>query len=186
MCPVAGTAGVMTLLRRAPREVYRVYEEDEFFADAVHEERFGSTISDAGEGRVRRIAGAAMLLGAVGVVGGLVVVNSLPPARGPGRRALGGLRAKSRSLAPAHVASARMWSAFAASVRPRRATKRGSRPIGAGRRPRNRIRSTEVAAARPSVDAAAVTEGRANGTPLAVSARVIPQPVGHAEFGFER
>lgn len=58
----------MKLPRRAPREVYRVYDEDEFIAAA------GSELAAASSGMARSIGLlglAALLVGAVGVFGGL-------------------------------------------------------------------------------------------------------------------
>jgi hypothetical protein len=78
----------MTLLRRAPREVYRVYSEAEFFDGAAGVEVFApATATGAGERRLRRLAGAAMLAGAVGTMGGAVVLTGSRPTRGSGRRA---------------------------------------------------------------------------------------------------
>src|SRR5580704_6574500 len=76
------------LLRRAPREVYRVYSEDEFFDGATNEELFEPVApAGTGERRLRRLAGAAMLVGAVGTVGGVIAINISRPARNAARRA---------------------------------------------------------------------------------------------------
>jgi hypothetical protein len=81
----------MTLLRRAPREVYRVYSEAEFFDGAAGMELFTpASGSGAGERRLRRLAGAALLAGAVGTMGGAVVLAGSRPTRGSGRRASNG------------------------------------------------------------------------------------------------
>lgn len=69
----------MTVLHRAPREVYRVYDEDEFFAcpdsfaeTECHERRPSSRL---GSGRtVRRLAGSAALVAAAGTLVGLVLL----------------------------------------------------------------------------------------------------------------
>jgi hypothetical protein len=84
----------MSILRRRPREVYRVYTEDEYLDGAGSEP---ATVEQSpvaaepgrklmGEGRLRRAAGMAMLAGAVGAVGGVVVANSSRGHRGAGRR----------------------------------------------------------------------------------------------------
>jgi hypothetical protein len=92
----------MTLLRRAPREVYRVYSEEEFFDGVAHEQLFEPILSaERGERRLRRLAGAAMLAGAVGTVGGAIAVDSSRPARGPGRR----IGADSHAATRAYVAT---------------------------------------------------------------------------------
>jgi hypothetical protein len=75
----------MTLLRRAPREVYRVYTEDEFLADATCEELF-PTSGRAVSSRRLRFAGTTLLLAAAGAVGGLVVLTSMQPLSGGRRR----------------------------------------------------------------------------------------------------
>jgi hypothetical protein len=78
----------MMLPRRAPHEVYRVYSEAEFFDGAAGMELFtAATASGAGERRLRRLVGAAMLAGAVGAMGGAAVLASSRPTRGSGRRA---------------------------------------------------------------------------------------------------
>jgi hypothetical protein len=76
----------MTLLRRTPREVYRVYSETEFFDGTVGVELFTpATALSTRERRLRRLAGAAVLAGAVGTMGGAVVLAGSRPARGSGR-----------------------------------------------------------------------------------------------------
>ncbi len=68
------------LLRRAPREVYRVYGEEEFFATAADER--SEPTDGAGEQRLQRVAGATVLLAAAGAVGGLIAITSLSTAAG--------------------------------------------------------------------------------------------------------
>jgi hypothetical protein len=96
--------GRMTRLRRRPREVYRVYTEDEYLGGAGLEV---ATVGEwppaaeparkgAGERRLRRAAGMAMLAGTVGAVGGLVVMTGSWAHRGAGRRP-GSLVAATRS-----------------------------------------------------------------------------------------
>jgi hypothetical protein len=106
----------MMLLRRRPREVYRVYSEDEYLDGAGAEVGAGLEVAAvgtwppaaeparkaAGERRLRRVAGVAMLAGALGAVGGLVVMTSSWTNRGAGRRP-GSLVAAVRS--PAVVGS---------------------------------------------------------------------------------
>jgi hypothetical protein len=77
----------MTLVRRQPRSVYRVYTEEEYLAGVdLIADRDVSLVGGEGcgpagrEGRVRslhRVAGAVALTGAVGTVGGLVGVAVL-------------------------------------------------------------------------------------------------------------
>jgi hypothetical protein len=100
----------MTLLRRRPREVYRVYTEDEYLDGAELEVGAGPEVTavgewsvpvgpvrkGGGERRLRRVTGVAMLAGAVGTVGGLVVMTGSWTHRGAGRRP-GSLAAAVRS-----------------------------------------------------------------------------------------
>jgi hypothetical protein len=173
----------MTLLRRVPREVYRVYDEDDFFAGAVGE-CVGSTSVGAAEGRVSRIAGAALLLGVVGAVGGLVIVNSLPRVRGSGRRPGGGLPATSGSQAHGYPAGARVGEALVIAARPLRQRRRGARPAETVRRLLRPSPPAEIALA-PHVGVSTNSSPRAS-VKLVASARSIPETVGHIEFGFER
>jgi len=97
--------------RRRPREVYRVYSEDEYLNGAESEPAtVGETVGeepvaaepatkDLRERRLRRMAGVAMLAGAVGTVAGVVVANSSWGHRGAGRRP-GSLVASTRSSLP--------------------------------------------------------------------------------------
>ena len=86
----------MTLLRRRPREVYRVYTEEEYLngagsepAPALADEwpvAVEPARSRAGERRLGRVAGMALLAGAVATVGGVVAANKPWAHRGAGRR----------------------------------------------------------------------------------------------------
>jgi len=82
----------VTLLRRRPREVYRVYSEEEYLNDAgpdlatLGEELSPASVQPVSQGagahrRRHRVAGVAMLAGAVGIVGGVVVMNDLRTQR---------------------------------------------------------------------------------------------------------
>jgi hypothetical protein len=83
----------MTLLRRAPRAVYRVYSEEDYLNGAGAElasiDQWPAALEPArqgfGERRLRRVAGVTMLAGAVGLVGGAVVLNDPWAHRGAGR-----------------------------------------------------------------------------------------------------
>ncbi len=102
----------MTLLRRAPREVYRVYDEDEFFASAGIGQ-CGEAPAPELEGRAHRVAGVTVLLAAVGAVTGLVVITSLSPAARAGRRAGARLSADGDAVGSSRPASTRIWSGAA-------------------------------------------------------------------------
>jgi hypothetical protein len=98
----------MTLLRRAHREVYRVYSEEEFFACVDHDGR-SERAGAAGERRMHRVAGVTVLLAATGAVGGLIAVTSLSTAMGARRRAGASLLAATRSLMPTQATHVRVW-----------------------------------------------------------------------------
>jgi len=70
----------MVALRRTPRTVYRVYEEQEYLAgtDALSGWDLSSPPRVSRELLIRRIAGVAALTGAFGTLGGLIVADVLP------------------------------------------------------------------------------------------------------------
>jgi hypothetical protein len=95
----------MTLLRRRPREIYRVYSEEEYLDGA------GSAFAIAGESpvdepsprvtgparqavlerRLHRVAGVAVLAGTIGAVAGLVCLNIVRAHHGAGAAGRGDL-----------------------------------------------------------------------------------------------
>jgi hypothetical protein len=196
----------MTLLRRAPREVYRVYDEEEFFARADRDECFGST-GASGEPRLRRVAGVTVLLAAAGAVGGLIAITSLSAATGARRRvgarrlATTGPPASARA-ASARAAAAHVWRASPSvdvlgrpSVRgqdlaqaagrvvlvhhggtPRRAAALQRAPVSEG--------SPEPAVREQSTPVAEATT--AQPVSSVASASATAQRAGQSEFGFER
>jgi hypothetical protein len=102
----------VTLLRRRPREVYRVYSEEEYLNDAgpdlapLGEELPPASVQPVSQGagahrRRHRVAGMAMLAGAVGIVGGVVVMNGLRTQRADSS----GQRSPLASARPRAVAS---------------------------------------------------------------------------------
>ncbi len=90
----------MSLLRREPREVYRVYDEGEFLAGSDRESgtpaaqprEAARQVQSSGLGsryraaNLRRVAAATLLAGAVGGLCGLIALSSLRPASRTGRR----------------------------------------------------------------------------------------------------
>jgi hypothetical protein len=75
----------MALLRRAPREVYRVFSESDFLAGADADEQLQPVAADAGlERRPHRMAAGAMLAAAVAAVGAVLVLHR-PPSQAPAR-----------------------------------------------------------------------------------------------------
>jgi hypothetical protein len=88
----------MTFLGRRSSEVYRVYSQDEFLDGAAQDFLDGrergradadERVAGSSERRFRRLAGAAMLAGAVGTVGGVVAMNVLRGSRRPPARSRG-------------------------------------------------------------------------------------------------
>lgn len=96
-----------SILQRRPREVYRVYTEEEYLNGAGFEPATvdespisaepGKTL--AGERRLRRAAGVAMLAGAIATVGAVVAANISRAHRGAVRKP-GSLVAATRSSPP--------------------------------------------------------------------------------------
>jgi hypothetical protein len=182
----------MMLLRRAPREVYRVYGEDEFFAYTGGEERFEIAAPRIGEQRLHRVAGVTMLLAATGAVGGLIAIASLSSVGSDGRRVRVGLLAATASLLPSRAARGQVWREGPGlhgrddrSVRDRRARRRTTQDRQAAR-----VRPVPPAGV-PPADVRPEVAAVAEGTPTASVARdagasAEPQPSGQSQFGFER
>jgi hypothetical protein len=215
----------MRLPRRAPREVYRVYAEEEFLAgaeeglldgaaqegvadrdqvDALMPRRpradggaLRSIEGASGEAgrRLRRAAGAAMLLGAIGAFAVLLVVNGLLSAGVTTRRfAQAGLTATGQAAgstgtsagAPgAPGASHRLSSrAAASSARPGRSPQGGGPASTARRRGGRSSRGGSVSVqgrATAIATAAALSVARLTASAVAGSGST-----GDPEFGFER
>jgi hypothetical protein len=191
----------MTLLRRAPREVYRVYHEEEFFARSDRDESVEPT-GATGERRLQRVAGVTVLLAAAGAVGGLLAITSLSAATGARRRVGARLLATTGPPASARAAAAHVWRASPSvdvlgrpSVRgqdvaqaagrvvlvrhggtPRRAAGLQRAPVSEGSpEPAVREQSTPVAEATPAQPVSSVA-----------GASATAQRAGQSEFGFER
>jgi hypothetical protein len=133
--------GVLELMRRVAREPYRVYAEDEFFESFALDpgvERAPAVLETSTErpsgaaARRHRVGVAALVVGAFGVVGGLIaadVLSSRPHAGGaPVARArtLTGMMTTGRATALARVA--RRTTAVPATVTPARAVARSKAP----------------------------------------------------------
>jgi hypothetical protein len=195
----------MTLLRRAPREVYRVYDEEEFLAGEEWIECPQSACPDTeerdgGGARARHLAVAAMLCSAVGAVGGVIVISSLPPANGS-RRTITSLRAAVVAAVPARASRTRIWQARTVANAPGRESRQGSPRAAAGSWPsqvqtRREIpgspRQADVAIevdVPPSADARPVTASSATEPSTAepaAAASSAGRSEAHAEFGFEQ
>jgi hypothetical protein len=195
----------MTLLRRAPREVYRVYGEEEFFADTTaHDDRVGGTALGSGDRQLQRLAGVTVLLAAVGAVGGVIVITSISPSSSRRRGGARSPAASGSSLAVNDRAASMNSSASKAPApdRPADGSGSGSRAGGGkqqarSRRPalpaqphrgRERIALAEDVNVADPEQAAQSVNGRALVSVADSSARtpaVAAQPV-QGEFGFER
>lgn len=183
------------LLRRAPREVYRVYDAEEFLADA----RVDEITEAAPQAPPRRrkgarwrhqIAGAMMFVSAMSALGALLAVVGLSSI-GSGRRARSGPRTTAGSTETAQVSRVRPGLERAApGAPPRRARMRRARrhdPTRSAHRPDGDSQARASAAAaspRPRVQgipARAVEV--AHLLARASAGQAGPRP---AEFGFER
>jgi hypothetical protein len=182
---------MMAMLRRVPREVYRVYGEEEFFADAPYDKRMDVRQPGDSERRLQRLASVTVLLAAVG---GLIVLAGVPSLTRGRRR---GTRASAAAGRPL-PARAGLWRERASSeVRGRRIVgerpallTRSAPPAGKQQRvlaaPRPRGTATidvavPVGGAGPANAAAPVSVADATARASAVR----PQQ-GRVEFGFER
>jgi hypothetical protein len=199
------TAGaVMGIPRKADRDVYRVYSEEEFLADAPTPIEWSLTpvVGLPRERRLRRLAGVAALTGAVGTVGGVVAVASIG-SRASGQRVA--VRAEVRVAARAvpgvaaravpRVEAIRRSSAPVGRVRairrtPVRRRPAHAHPAGASARgsrasTRSGVRAQPIAtlATRPESSAPVRTAAEPE---LNAAAQALAKPAVHSEFGFER
>jgi hypothetical protein len=193
----------MTLLRRAPREVYRVYAEDDFFDGPALEEGFDRRSAGA-DRRLPRFVGGAVLLAMVGAVGGLIAITSASSASRAGRRLGSGLLAATGSVGSSRRVGSHVWQQPAAAVDSLRGGASIRRTTPASRPRRGRI-PPRAAAFRGSSDGAthrgvAAALARPVGSAV-VAVKVASQPrvmpvaagappggsvPGESEFGFER
>jgi hypothetical protein len=192
----------MRLLRRAPREVYRVYGEAEFFADAgpaAHPEPEADGVS---ERWLRRVIGTTLLLAAAGAVGGVVASAGTPSAPSARRGIRSSLVAAAGSLvagarihlvagARVHVTRGRPVSRARAdrggegdlSARVHRgasAGERGGDERGGGEHVLGLARAAKIESA-PIRAALPMSAAR-----TAVAGPAVPRQLGRSEFGFER
>ena len=200
----------MTLLRRPPREVYRVYTEEEYLNGAGLEPAVAlaevwpvaAARIAAHARRLHRVVGMALLAGAVGTVGGVVAANNPWAHRGVGRRP-GSLVAEARSPRVVRSRITRS-SVLARPVVAHRSTRLPARPHGgvavvvdyAPSAPAGGVvapsASEHGSAAAPPVGAGTTTASPADEAPAPVAtASAATERAGagagsRAEFGFER
>ena len=131
----------MTFVRRHPREVYRVYTEEEYLRGAELEPATGcewpTAVASAGRSsgslRLRRMAAVTMLVGATGTAGGAIVHNS--SLFTSHRRAGGGsghllAATRSRAALPPVVVFSHAKPVRRVAARPRSSSS-GKTPVGA-------------------------------------------------------
>jgi hypothetical protein len=189
----------MTLLRRAPREVYRLYGEEEFFAATPPDERIGPLPPGPSGNQLQRLAGATVLLAALGAVGGLIAVTGVASLAGSRRRGSVRLAVATGSVLPTRPD---VWRARR-SAGVQFARERAMQPAHSARRAGTRARGTVVAPRRRGDRVAITTSGKSASpapAPLQPGATAMPsgatemtagapvvrrQPV-QFEFGFER
>jgi hypothetical protein len=176
----------LILLRRAPRTVYRVFDEEEYLSGSGEEECFTAPASGAHR-RLRRAASAAMLVGTVSAIGGLVTLSDVWPVRGSGRRLGVGLRDLAGALISPRAARTHDWRERERARRPREGARaagaavRAGGPVQPSGRRRTPGRSASAPAPRAPTDTALVALARST-----VGQSVPLARAGQAEFGFER
>jgi hypothetical protein len=194
----------MTLLRRAPREVYRVYSEDEFLSDPLCDERMGKLDAAASARRLNRIAGATVLVAAAGAVGGLIASTITPSIAGnrrlerqraqPAVASIGRTpasrprvwRAQEGGARSAHVPSSRhtvIRLDHSQSARPR-ARENDITPIRLSTL--SSVRALSHGGAPSTENASVIAVSPADPPPAAPAVAVRPTPPDQTEFGFER
>jgi hypothetical protein len=198
------TVSPVTLPRRARREVYRVYTERDYMDAPLIEPVFPT---DARH-RLRRVAGAAMLVGAFGAVGGVLALNTFSPSGSTARR-LGSRGGRGRLIA-AGRSYPRERRDRRSVIRSRQAVEapspvsraRRTRSVPESARPALPARIVPAASHRRDIEAAYVAQPgdmqtgeapaatqedvvtpRVNAAAQSASSSPPPQ---HSEFGFER
>ncbi len=185
----------MTLLRRAPREVYRVYDEEQFLAGVDREDPRGTATAQEADPHVRptaprsgasprRTMRVALLAACLGVGVGLLAMSRPQSGSGGGSRPSPSGGAVVSSTVGAHVSAGRPLPAgrpAPASLSRGRAPARGQwhslHRAGTHRWPPPR-------AHRPT--GAGVTTTPAAAARLVASAGPGPKNAEKLEFGFER
>jgi hypothetical protein len=181
----------VTRLRRQPRAVYRVYDEDEYLAggDALAGWDAPPAPETKRGRRLQRLAGTAALTGAVGTVGGVIGFAGLR-AHPDNRPEIAEHRAPSvRTVTPRtsrNVSGSRNVSVSAVRVtRRRHIAHLDRRPrISVGARPVEvaLARTPQIARSVPEIPARAVAASAVQSAPAEAEAR----PRAQSEFGFER
>ena len=164
----------MSLLQRAPRQVYRVYDAEEFMAA---QEVVREIPSPPCHGGLSRVLAVAIVLVSVGLVGAMIVTQSSPRPKRSRRRAILDARASlpsrqprsSHPSHPSHLSRPSRIEARAKSSRPR--------PVRSPRFPRPSAVSDSTTASRRAPRRVPVAE--VSSLPASEVSRAY-------EFGFER
>jgi hypothetical protein len=187
----------MTPLGRAPRQVYRVFGEDEFLAGLDHEHRPEAAPRTAdremqptalGSGvqatSLRRVARTALLTACLGAAVGLIATSRPSPESGAGLRTSRGAGAATRSTLQARVPGGRPSPDRRSAQPPQRQLWKGDRPRA------RRTQGTGASSPRSAVphrrSGALAGTDRAHVARFAASAGSWPGPAEASEFGFER
>jgi hypothetical protein len=177
----------MTLLRRTPREVYRVYGEEEFWANAEREllaaDEELATPHSGGRSALRRIVASGALLTALGAFGAVVALTRFPTASrdAPGRSSKALVATGSLASSPAaqtHIWQSRQPPSVGAHTAGRARTADASR----------RASSQPATAIPPAEDDTTVSVQVSDDVRPRAVAAVSESPASReqSEFGFER
>jgi len=187
----------MAVLRRTPRTVYRVYSEEEYFAgaDAPTDWQRSPARGALRERRLRRLAGAAALTGAMGTVAGVIAVAGVSTPSGARQIAADDVPRARLVHSPkggARVARAVRWARDGQPWHARRVGAVGDRsavrghPVFANavRRvlPRRAAATASTVPVHPSWRRPEVVDAAAQSTP----SEATTTPATQVEFGFER
>jgi hypothetical protein len=190
--------GVVRLPHRAPREVYRLYSEEEYLSSVGCEETAPLSVAalDTTDTRLRRMLGAALLLGTIGAVGTLVALDSLSQPRVAGRR-LAAVRPRPVTGTPVVApsdANAEAGTGVEARTLPAAVTRHRARALLiAGAKPQHSRRRSAISASVRSTRTGTVTGPRASAVTgpssqrrLSTSAAPASRRTQPVEFGFEQ
>jgi hypothetical protein len=189
----------MRLLSRMPREVYRIYSEDDFLADAICGEPLPRSGVAAGSRRLHRLVGVTLLIVAASAIGGSIVLTSVRSLAEGRRRVRARSEAVPESLAAVRAPRPSVWRQRVtesdarpghASASHRTARRHGRVPAALvgkqklhGAEPSAPVGERESTLARqnPSVKVVVAAEA----APSLAAADTAGEPE-QAEFGFER
>jgi hypothetical protein len=181
--PCRRSPALMPLSRR--REApYRVYGEDEFLNDDAGSIGAPVSIAPAHEQqRARRFAGLALLAGALGAVGGVLVAHGMSSTKDAGRKTRGRSHGPAWSQFAGGTSTAEVRLPSPSSPKPTRRRPRARRAPKLRRSPHDRPAPHAALAQVDSGDREARVRTSTRPSAVLSSRR---SSVRHAEFGFER